>query len=380
MQSFVQWTDSWWDRVFRIRLSLVQRLLLCTLIAGSGFVLEWGFSSVTGEYSVWITIISVVSISFLVEAKLAIAFSLVLSMVVDYFFIAPIGAIFSSREAFEHFFFVTSATLFTAFFVSSLRSAFYRLAKSRLEAEHAKFQAQRASQQMEKMLVLVSHDVRNPLSAAKMAAQLLLEHPNHHNQQSLLMLILRKMDRADSLIQTLLDVSTLRGGRSISLQFRYYDLGDDLRTMVEELSLTNEMRLQFVANETFWGLWARDGIRRAVENLVDNALKYGEAKYPVSVTLNRECEDVVISVHNVGNEIATEDQSVLFDFFHRGSSTVTTLKGWGLGLALVKGLAEAHGGSVHVESGAGAGTKFTLKLPIRARPAQDLDRPTAESV
>jgi two-component system sensor histidine kinase KdpD len=104
-------------------------------------------------------------------------------------------------------------------------------------------------------------------------------------------------------------------------------------------------------------------MRRAIENLLDNALKYSPAGSPVVVRVHDVEDRVHISVHNEGDAIATEDQEKLFLPFQRTSVAARSGKrGWGLGLAQVQAIAEAHTGAVILESTPSNGTTFTLDV------------------
>jgi signal transduction histidine kinase len=120
-------------------------------------------------------------------------------------------------------------------------------------------------------------------------------------------------------------------------------------------------------------MWGVLGIRRALQNLVANAVKYGGPDSPIIISLKRLNEWAVLAVHNDGSAIATADQQGLFEAFQRTIESETgKKKGWGLGLTLVKGVADAHGGTVKVESAKDIGTTFTLDLPIRK--SEEIDR------
>lgn len=113
------------------------------------------------------------------------------------------------------------------------------------------------------------------------------------------------------------------------------------------------------------GSWDDTAIQRVVENLVNNAAKYGDPKSLVNVKLFTENNQVVISVHNFGNPLSTHDQNTIFDLHHRTTTAEKgSHKGWGLGLTLVRGLVEAHQGQVSVQSSKDVGTTFTVRLPL----------------
>jgi len=98
-------------------------------------------------------------------------------------------------------------------------------------------------------------------------------------------------------------------------------------------------------------------------------VKYGAADKPITISAKREGADVELSVHNYGPVIASKDQAQLFDPFARtGRAQSGGQIGWGLGLTLVRACAEAHGGTVTVQSSTASGTTFTLHLPLDSRP------------
>lgn len=112
-------------------------------------------------------------------------------------------------------------------------------------------------------------------------------------------------------------------------------------------------------------------MRRALWNLVSNAVKYGSEHTPVRIDIAREGAMVALAVHNEGAPIPDDERPSLFDPFSRAIPVqAAAQRGWGLGLTLVKGCAEAHGGSVEIASAPGRGTTFTLRFPPDARPFQ----------
>ena len=150
------------------------------------------------------------------------------------------------------------------------------------------------------------------------------------------------------------------------MKFEYCDLCDLVQKIYEELNFVHSERFRFARPEPIMGFWNPAGIRRAVENLGSNAVKYGSKGRSITITLYSNADNATISVHNEGNEIQEADRAKLFDRFYRTKSVEeTSMKGWGLGLAVVKEVAEAHDGAVSVESNKEAGTTFSITAPIR---------------
>jgi len=119
--------------------------------------------------------------------------------------------------------------------------------------------------------------------------------------------------------------------------------------------------------------WDARVVRRALVNLLDNAIKYGGECSPVTVRVSEAGERVAIAVHNEGSTVSAEEMEHLFSAYQRArDGRRAAKKGWGLGLALVKGVADAHGGVVQVASSAEGGTTFTLSLPRDGNPVDPL--------
>ena len=119
------------------------------------------------------------------------------------------------------------------------------------------------------------------------------------------------------------------------------------------------------------GIWSAEHLRRIVTNLATNAAKYGAPDTPVELDVHATDAGATLSVHNAGNPISADELPRLSEPFSRThSSRQSGIAGWGLGLALVKGSVEAHGGSVSVQSSPRKGTTFTVALPRDARPFQ----------
>jgi signal transduction histidine kinase len=144
-----------------------------------------------------------------------------------------------------------------------------------------------------------------------------------------------------------------------------------VRQGIENQQVEHGDRFVLVAPEPVRGYFAPEPLRRAVENLASNAVKYGTSTRPITVTVRQTHERAFILVHNHGGYIPAHQQETLFQAFRRLRETEAGGKrGWGLGLAQVRGAAEAHGGSVAVESLPERGTSFTIDIPKDARPFQ----------
>jgi signal transduction histidine kinase len=217
----------------------------------------------------------------------------------------------------------------------------------------------------ERFVSMLTHDLRTPLAAASAAAQLLQRVPDDRSRVlHLAAQIHRGVERMDAMIRDLLDVSRLRAGESLPLQVEAQDLSEVVTEAVEGLRMLHGERLELRTDGPLPGRWSAQAVTRIVENLVGNAFKYGSDKGPVEVRLCPADDGAVLEVSNTGRPIPPEELSQLFDPFRRSSAAFAGgKKGWGIGLALVRGLAEAHGGAVGAQSSADDGTTFWVRLP-----------------
>lgn len=236
-----------------------------------------------------------------------------------------------------------------------------------LELSRTRVRAAKADQKArDDHVARLSHDLRTPLQAAKMGAEL-LRRPRQDPAavDRLSGRIVRNLERVDGMIQELLELMRLRAGEAPPIHPRRCALDEVVRATLEELATVHGDRFVLEVRGDLEGEWDPDAIRRIVENLCGNAVKHGSRAEPITVTLTRTSSEAQIAVHNHGAAIPPEERERLFDPFARTPSSESgTTRGWGVGLAVVKGLASAHGGRVRVDSDAQAGTTFKIDLPI----------------
>jgi signal transduction histidine kinase len=244
-----------------------------------------------------------------------------------------------------------------------------------LKEKVRKLQAERAIR--EQFVSILAHDLRGPLAAARLIAQMLIRHPERmEERRDLAIKLAQTIDRAEHMIRDLLDANRIRAGNRLPLRLDACDLGAVADEVVAELSALHGERIVLKAEEQVRGIWSAEELRRAVWNLATNAVKYGAPNQPITVTVGHADGWAKVAVHNHGRVIAKEEQARLFEPFARAQSLPADAQaGWGLGLTLVRGCAEAHGGRVEVESDAAAGTTFTLLLPLDSRPYQPQNEP-----
>jgi signal transduction histidine kinase len=231
----------------------------------------------------------------------------------------------------------------------------------------------------ERFVATLAHDLRGPLAAARLAADLLSQSPVSLDKRAdLAGRIVRNIDRVDRMVRDLLDANRLRAGEPLPLRLDACALCPLLRGIGEEARAMWGER--FVVDcEDATGVWSADELHRAVWNLVANAVKYGAPEQAITITGAVADHTVRISVHNLGEPIPTEELAALFDPFHRAVKADSGIQlGWGLGLTLVRGCAEAHGGHAEVASDR-TGTTFTIELPLDATAFQRDQRSAREA-
>lgn len=222
----------------------------------------------------------------------------------------------------------------------------------------------------ERFVSALTHDLRTPMAIAKVGAQIIkLNLEKKDVIMETAERISTSVERADRMIRDLLDVNRLKAGGGIHVQLQECHLDLIVTYVVSDLERLHGKRFQ-VVNQSgqILGFWDSNAIHRMIENLASNAIKYGSDEGDIIIYLKADNKFAEISVHNEGKPISKEDQSRLFTHYQRSSTALASGKsGWGIGLALVKGLVMAHGGSVEVHSDEESGTTFTMKLPLNAQ-------------
>ncbi|MDX1663714.1 MAG: GAF domain-containing protein [Candidatus Promineifilaceae bacterium] len=214
-------------------------------------------------------------------------------------------------------------------------------------------------------LATVSHDLRAPLnSIVGFATSLDQIGPLNARQEEFVQSIVDAARRMSNLVSALLDLA--RVDSQLEEVREPCDMQELVRSAVVDLqgrAIIDDIDLQLEAAP---GLSSVSGnpnqIRQAVVNLVDNAIKYSPPASRVQVTLGQEDGELFVAVRDWGAGIADDDAPRIFERFFRGQGSAGR-EGTGLGLALVRSIAEAHGGRIEVESQTGQGSTFTLWLP-----------------
>jgi signal transduction histidine kinase len=217
----------------------------------------------------------------------------------------------------------------------------------------------------------VSHELRTPLALIRLYAETLElgRLTAKEKYQEYFRIIREESERLSALINNILDFSRIEAGRK-EYEFKETDLAELVRTTLEAYRFQIEQNgfafEEKIAADIPPVSVDREAIARSLLNLVNNALKYSKDQKYIGVSLYRANGSVKLEVADRGIGIAPADQEKIFEKFYRcGDPLVHNTKGSGLGLSLVRHIAQAHGGNVSVESVPQQGSKFIIALPIR---------------
>lgn len=220
----------------------------------------------------------------------------------------------------------------------------------------------------------VSHDLRSPLTLMRgYATMLTMVGATNEQQREFVRKILDSVDQMARLVDNLLDLGRIEAG--VGLNLERLPLEPVLQDVIESLrpqAANKQIALRVQLEEGMEPVEVDPTLfRQAVANLVDNAIKYTPAGGSVTVRAFQGDGRQTVRVEDTGLGIAPTDQARLFERFYRARRKESLReKGTGLGLAIVKSIVEQHGGKVSLESRLGAGSAFTLEVPLRqpARP------------
>ena len=240
--------------------------------------------------------------------------------------------------------------------------------RAALVVEHARLfhEAQQATRARDEILAVVAHDLRNPLNTVMMAAGLMLENfsPERPQERRQVEIVRRAADRMNRMIQDLLDVKRMESGQlwldpkpeSVS------SLIADTIEMLRPLAAGSSIRIEsHVSNNLPLVMADATRINQVLSNLVGNAVKFTPRDGLISI--GAECVDreVRFAVIDTGPGIPAEQLPHIFGRFWQAKSS--DRRGIGLGLAIAKGIVEAHKGRIWVSSSVGLGSTFYFTLP-----------------
>jgi len=248
-----------------------------------------------------------------------------------------------------------------AWISARFRSARMAADRQRLAAEAAGAEARRIGELQERLVAVVSHDLRSPLQAMHTGLDLLPRLGDLTGRQRLAVDRMRRTARRmGGLVDGLLDLARGRHGGSIPLHLAPAKVGEiAARAISEAEAALPEAAIRLEVHGDDQGLLDAQRVEQVAANLVRNALDHGSRQTPVEVRVRGLPGEIVLEVRNAGPPIPPEALPDLFEPFRRATDDG---RGLGLGLFIVREVVRAHGGSVDVRSDA-SGTAFAARLP-----------------
>jgi PAS domain S-box-containing protein len=245
-----------------------------------------------------------------------------------------------------------------------------RVAERTADLTAANEELRRADRHKNEFLAMLAHELRNPLAPIRNAVQILrLADADPTMGEWARDMMDRQVRHLTRLIDDLLDMSRLTRGL-VRLQRERLDLGQMVRTAVDDRrQVAEDAGLEVTVDVPPGPVWV-DGdatrLTQVVGNLLDNAVKFTDRGGRVALRLDAADGHATLAVRDTGIGIAADELPRLFSVFAQGDRTLDRSRGGlGLGLALVKGLAELHGGTATAASGGpGQGATFTVRLPL----------------
>lgn len=216
----------------------------------------------------------------------------------------------------------------------------------------------------ERLAAGLSHDMRTPLMVIVRAAELIALSDDLGAARRAAGKIQSSAARLERMMEELLDALTIRSDAKLHMQLSAFEIHELVQEVAQEFDSLRPGSVA-ISGGPVRGHWCRNALRRALENLMANAVKYGDGQ-PIGINVDHAHGRLILSVHNTGKPIPPESQQKIFEYLQREGGSPAP--GWGLGLPYVRSVAEGHGGTVTVDSSAALGTTFLIDIPVDCRP------------
>ena len=254
---------------------------------------------------------------------------------------------------------------------TELQAALRSVERTNEALKRAKQRADEANSFKSTFLAFVSHDLLQPLNAAKLSLSALMELESEPSQASFLRQVDLALVNLEDLIRTLLDISKLDAGvmKPDVSSFEIESVIGPLRDEFEALAAARGLKLRVVPSR----VWVRSDpllLRRILQNLLNNALRYTR-RGGVMLLCRKRGERVRVEVRDTGPGIPDDRREAIFEEFQREVSTSADYSGFGLGLSIVRRLALALEHPIDLVSRIGVGSTFAISVPLEA--AQPLE-------
>lgn len=220
------------------------------------------------------------------------------------------------------------------------------------------------SQQQQHFMIAITHELKTPISVAKLNLETMQKRKlDEQQQQRLLQTTLEETNRLNALCNNMLLSSQIEAG-GYRITNEETNLSELMSTCVQDF--ITRYPQQKIASEIAADIFVTGDrllLQMLVNNLIDNAIKYGARDLPVSVKLSEKDKKIILQVKDGGKGIAAEEREKIFTKFYRVGNTATkAAKGTGLGLYLVKKIAKQHNANISVTDNSPSGAIFTITL------------------
>jgi len=259
----------------------------------------------------------------------------------------------------------------SAFFWTFVDQATAVIERARLRQESLQIEVLRRTDALRAALLSsISHDLRTPLASIKASASSLLQEDvqwNDEERRSFTLAIEREADRLNRLVANLLDMSRIEGG-ALKPEKEWYPIDELIHDVLGRMQpiLLDRMVQTHIPDDLPPVQLDYLEIEQVLTNLIENVVRYTPSDSPIEMSVHIEGDQMVISVADRGPGIPPADLERVFDKFYRVlGRTAERPTGSGLGLAVSKGLVEAHGGRIWTENREGGGTVFRFTLPLK---------------
>lgn len=252
------------------------------------------------------------------------------------------------------------------------------LERARFLKELSRTEALRQSDQLKSaLLASVSHDLRTPLTSIRAAVDNLLDKSLDWDREALRefhVIISEEVSRLTRLVQNLLEMARIEAGELHPVK-EWSSVPEMIDTVLDRCAATlanHRVRVELKEELPLVKVDARL-LASALANLLENAAQYSEAQSAVVVRGEIDANTLTMSIQDEGPGILAQDMPRVFDKFYRGSSrSVNRRERTGMGLAIARGIVEAQGGKIWVESSSGSGSTFFFSVPVELMTASSL--------
>ncbi|MEO1022541.1 MAG: HAMP domain-containing sensor histidine kinase [Bacteroidota bacterium] len=226
------------------------------------------------------------------------------------------------------------------------------------------------------MINIIVHELKNPITGVVGLSKLMLDNTSFDEptRNELLREVFLSGERMNALVNRFLEVQRLESGR-LPVEFRHinlHEIVEDVKTVLNPLLSEKKLDTKVIPHgDSFEIEGSKDLAFDAIQNIVSNAIKYGDENRTIELELTEDKEHIKIGITDHGFGISIEDQKKVFDKFFRVKSNPKAAKekGTGLGLAYVKEIMNRHAGDITLESNSKIGSKFTLIFPKKQQAA-----------